>query len=82
MINQSMFEKLVKQAAKHSPKIKDVIINGYDITVKYASNSGKIDQSAKLIFDRIGKFIVGYGDKSANAPKFLVDNIIKIINNI
>lgn len=81
-INEKIFEKIVKEAAKNTTKVVDVAVNGFDIFVKYSSKSGKIIQQSHLVFDKTGKFIAGYGNTTANVPKFLVDKIVEIIKHV
>jgi hypothetical protein len=75
----SVFESIVKEAATDSPRLLDVVVKGFEVFATYKSNSGRIKQGAHLIFDESGKFVAGYGNRAANAPKFLVDRILDII---
>jgi hypothetical protein len=78
-LDLSVFESIVKEAAIGSPRLLDVVVKGFEVFATYESGSRKIKQGAHLIFDESGKFIAGYGNRAANAPKFLVDRILDII---
>lgn len=75
------FERIVKTSAQETPRIVSVVVIGFEVLVKYLSASGKTKNTAHLSFDESGRFINSHGTFiSANAPKFLVDNIAKKVS--
>lgn len=77
-MDKTKFEDIVKQSATSTPRILSVLVIGFEVLVTYASASKKTKNTAHLSFDESGKFLSSHGTFiSANAPKFLVDNILE-----
>ena len=77
-MDKNLFQKIVLDAAKSTPRITNVAVTGFEVMVTYLSQSGKTKNNAYLLFDKEGNFLHSHNTfSSANTPKFLVDKILE-----
>jgi len=81
-INEEAFAHIVDAAAKELPGIRRVVQNGYNVTLKFASGSGKTILDAVYRFDpRTGDFSCVTPYINAKIPRWFGDAIQSAIRS-
>lgn len=78
-VSQDQFIAIVQDAAKHTPRVKDVRVNGMTVGLEVRSNSGLSTWAVEVDFNDYGRLTGTYWLESENSQSPIPEHFAKAV---
>jgi hypothetical protein len=78
-VSQDQFIAIVQDAAKHTPRVKDVTVNGMTVDLEVRSNSGLSTWAVEVDFNDYGRLTGTYWLESENSQSPIPEHFARAV---